>query len=351
MFVFIDSGPSNAPAVAALVDDLRRHHVHVRQFVPQEGTMLHIGDDSADVRKILQQSDVPLVIYDADQLPLVGRGRSASPTPVRIGETLVGGEEIAVFAGPCSVDTESLTVEVATAVAQLGATGLRGGAYKPRTSPYAFEGLGVEGLRILASASAASGLPVVTEALDAEGAKAVGAHADAIQIGARTSQAFSLLHAAGQQGKPVVLKRGFGCTVDETLHAAEHAMAHGAAGVVFVERGIRTFEQGARFTLDLSGALRLKQLSRFPVLIDPSHAAGDVSLIEPLSRAAIAAGLDGLMVEVHADPVQALSDRHQALTVEGFARLMAAVRPVANVVGRSVREPTAPTSNVSSHAA
>lgn len=350
MFVFIESD-SHYGAIETLVADLRHHGATVRTFAPQTGPLLFIDDDTASVRDLVDTSGLDCFIYDTDQLPLVGRGRTDAAAKVRIGDTVVGGDEIVVFAGPCSVDTEELTVEVASAVADLGASGLRGGAFKPRTSPYAFEGLGVEGLKILAKARDASGLPVVTEALDAAGAKAVGDHADAIQIGARTSQAFSLLHAAGEQGKPVVLKRGFGCTVDETLHAAEHAMAHGAAGVVFVERGIRTFEQSARFTLDLSGALRLKQLSRFPVLIDPSHAAGDVSLIEPLSRAAVAAGLDGLMVEVHADPKQALSDKHQALTIDGFGHLMNALRPVAEAVGRTVRKPPAKNANVSSHAA
>ena len=312
-----------------------------RLFMPAEGPMIFVpASDRAQVSPLVANVTGLRAIYDADKLPLVSRAIFSDDAHVDIGGVRIGDHGLAVVAGPCSVDDPNATVALAKDLATLGATHLRGGAYKPRTSPYAFEGHEVEGLKMLQSARHSSGLGVITEALDAEGAAQVAKYADAIQIGARTMQAFALLHAVGALRKPVVLKRGFGCTVDETLHAAEHLLAHGAPGVVFVERGIRTFENTARFTLDLSGAIRLKQRSRFPVIVDPSHAAGDVSLITPLARAAVAAGLDGVMVEVHHHPEVALSDKDQALTVDGFASLLDSLRPIAAAMGREMRAPS-----------
>jgi 3-deoxy-7-phosphoheptulonate synthase len=228
-----------------------------------------------------------------------------------------------MIAGPCSVESETQILAAATAVKAAGATALRGGAFKPRTSHRSFQGLGEEGLRLLAAASAATGLPVVTEVMDTAHIDVVAAHADALQIGSRNMQNFSLLKEVGRAGLPVVLKRGLAATVAEWLAAAEYITASGNAQVILCERGIRTFETYTRNTFDLSSAVVARQLSGLPVIADPSHASGRRDLIAPLSRAALAAGLDGLMIEVHPDPDQALSDNEQQLTPAAFGRLMA----------------------------
>jgi len=227
-----------------------------------------------------------------------------------------------VIAGPCSVESERQIQEAAEAVAAAGAHMLRGGAFKPRTSPYAFQGLGAEGLRHLAKAGRAAGLPVVTEALDAQDVALVAEHADMLQIGARSMQNFSLLRAAGRSGRPVLLKRGAGATLDEWLHAAEYILAEGNARVVLCERGIRSFEPYTRATLDLAGALAARQRTSLPVIADPSHATGRRELVVPMACAAIAGGLDGVIVEVHPDPDRSVSDAAQTISTEAFAGLM-----------------------------
>ena len=228
-----------------------------------------------------------------------------------------------MIAGPCSVESEAQILAAATAVKAAGATALRGGAFKPRTSHRSFQGLGTEGLRLLATARAATGLPVVTEVMDTAHLDVVAAHADVLQIGSRNMQNFSLLKEVGRAGLPVVLKRGLAATVAEWLAAAEYITASGNTQVILCERGIRTFETYTRNTFDLSSAVVARQLSGLPVIADPSHAAGRRELIAPLSRAALAAGLDGLMIEVHPDPDQALSDNEQQLTPAAFGTLMA----------------------------
>jgi 3-deoxy-7-phosphoheptulonate synthase len=228
-----------------------------------------------------------------------------------------------VIAGPCSVESEGQILAAAAAVKAAGATALRGGAFKPRTSPRSFQGLGADGLRLLAQAGAATGLPVVTEVMDTAQIDLVAAHADVLQIGSRNMQNFALLKEVGRAGKPVMLKRGLAATIAEWLSAAEYITASGNFQVILCERGIRTFETYTRNTLDLSSAILARQLSGLPVIVDPSHAAGRGDLIAPLSRAALAAGLDGLMIEVHPDPAQALSDNEQQLTPTAFASMMA----------------------------
>lgn len=228
-----------------------------------------------------------------------------------------------IIAGPCSVESEGQILAAAYAVKAAGATALRGGAFKPRTSPKSFQGLGEEGLRLLAAARKATGLPVVTEVMDTAHIDMVAAHADVLQVGSRNMQNFSLLKEIGRAGKPVMLKRGLAATIAEWLAAAEYITASGNQQVILCERGIRTFETCTRNTLDLSSAIVVRQLSDLPVIVDPSHAAGRRDLIAPLSRAALAAGLDGLMIEVHPDPDRALSDNEQQLTPAAFAGLMA----------------------------
>jgi 3-deoxy-7-phosphoheptulonate synthase len=235
-----------------------------------------------------------------------------------MGRSVGGGDTFALIAGPCTVESGPQTLEVALAVADAGASMLRGGAFKPRTSPFAFKGLGVEALAILAEARVATGLPIVTELLDAAHAEAIGEVADVVQIGARNMQNYALLEVAGKLGKPVLLKRGLSSSLDELLMAADYVLKEGNPNVMLCERGIRTFETATRFTLDLSAVPWLKIHTHLPVIVDPSHASGDRRLVEPLSRAAAAVGADGIIVEVHQNPEVALCDGPQALYAADF---------------------------------
>jgi 3-deoxy-7-phosphoheptulonate synthase len=255
--------------------------------------------------------------------------------PVRVSDTVtIGGAAITMIAGPCSVESVEMIVDIANRVKGLGAVMLRGGAFKPRTSPYSFNGLGAEALGFLETARAASALPVVTEVMDTRQVELVSRSADMLQVGARNMQNFSLLEEVGRSGLPVLLKRGLSATITELLLAAEHVMAAGNSNVVLCERGIRTFESSTRSTLDVSAIPVLKEETHLPVIVDPSHAGGRARLVIPLTLASIAAGADGIMVEVHPDPESALSDGDQSLTLEMFADLMRAAAPVARAVGR-----------------
>jgi len=257
--------------------------------------------------------------------------------PVRVTDTVtIGGAAITVIAGPCSVENADMIVDIANRVKSLGAVMLRGGAFKPRTSPYSFNGLGAEALGFLEAARAESTLPVVTEVMDTRQVELVARSADMLQVGARNMQNFSLLEEVGRSGRPVLLKRGLSATITELLLAAEHVMAAGNSNVVLCERGIRTFESSTRSTLDVSAIPVLKEETHLPVIVDPSHAGGRARLVIPLALASIAAGADGIMVEVHPDPEAALSDGDQSLTLEMFAELMRAASPVAHAVGRTL---------------
>ena len=267
---------------------------------------------------------------------LASREVIGEDTVVRIGHVPVGhGHPLAVIAGPCAVESREVTLETARAVRAAGGAALRGGAFKPRTSPYAFRGMGGEGLEILAEARAVSGLPVVTEVLTPGDVEAVAAVADCLQIGARNMQNFSLLDAVGEQTKPVLLKRGMSATVEELLLSAEYILARGNRNVILCERGIRTFERYTRNTFDINAIPLLKRLSHLPVLADPSHGTGKWYLVAPVALAAVAAGADGLIVEVHPSPDHALSDGFQSLSFDNFRALMAAVPHVARAVGRT----------------
>jgi 3-deoxy-7-phosphoheptulonate synthase len=256
--------------------------------------------------------------------------------PVRVSDSVtIGGAAITVIAGPCSVESAEMIANVARRVKRLGAVMLRGGAFKPRTSPYSFSGLGTSALGFLEAARAESALPVVTEVMDTRQVELVARTADMLQIGARNMQNFSLLEEVGRCGRPVLLKRGLSATVTELLLAAEHVMAAGNSDIVLCERGIRTFETSTRTTLDVSAIPVLKDETHLPVIVDPSHAGGRARLVIPLALASIAAGADGIMVEVHPDPGAALSDGDQSLTLEMFAELMRAAAPVARAVGRT----------------
>jgi 3-deoxy-7-phosphoheptulonate synthase len=253
-------------------------------------------------------------------------------TLVAVGDVTVGGGEVTVIAGPCAVESQEQMSEIGRAVVDGGAQMLRGGAYKPRTSPYSFQGLGEEGLRILARVRDETGLPIVTEVIQPELVPLVTSYADVLQIGARNMQNFALLHAVGQAHRPVLLKRGMMSTVEELLMAAEYILSHGNDRVILCERGIRTFETYTRNTLDINAVPLLKQLTHLPVVVDPSHGTGMRDLVEPVSRAAVAAGADGLIVEVHHRPEEALSDGSQSLLPEQFVRLRASVDAVASAI-------------------
>ncbi|MCK9521763.1 MAG: 3-deoxy-7-phosphoheptulonate synthase [Proteobacteria bacterium] len=240
--------------------------------------------------------------------------------------TAVFGDRLVVIAGPCSVESEKQTIEAAIAVKEAGADMLRGGAFKPRTSPYAFQGLGLEGLKILRKASEITGLPTVTEVIDTRDVSWVAEYVDMLQIGARNMQNFSLLLEVGRQERPVLLKRGMYSTIEEWLNCAEYILSEGNPNVVLCERGIRTFERYTRNTLDLSAMVAARQLSHLPVIVDPTHATGRLSLIEPMSLAAIASGTDGLAVEVHPCPDEALCDGEQSMPPELFVRYMKNIR-------------------------
>jgi len=256
-----------------------------------------------------------------NNLKLTGRKPGDSRSVIDICGVRVG-EEFVVIAGPCSVETEDQTIRTAVAVKAAGAKMLRGGAFKPRTSPYAFQGLGLKGLKILDKAKKETGLPIVTEVVDTRDGSWVGEYADLLQIGARNMQNFSLLREAGKSGKPILLKRGMYSTLEEWLNCAEYILAEGNSQVILCERGIRTFETFTRNTLDLSMIPAVHAESHLPILIDPSHGTGIKYMIEPMSLAAIAAGADGLEIEVHIDPPSALSDKDQQLTPTEFAAVM-----------------------------
>jgi 3-deoxy-7-phosphoheptulonate synthase len=257
-------------------------------------------------------------------------------TVLDIGGRRVGGEHFAFIAGPCTVETLDQTVSTARAVRDAGASLFRGGAYKPRTSPYSFQGLGQEGLRMLAAAKAESGLPVVTECMDARDLDAVLEVADVLQVGARNMQNYPLLTEIGRSGRPVLLKRGLSSTLEELLMSAEYILKEGNEDVMLCERGIRTFETSYRFTLDLMAIPALKELTHLPVIVDPSHAAGKRDFVEPMSLAAAAAGADGIIVEVHSEPDDAICDGPQQLRAEDFAGFLRRVEQVAEIAGKEL---------------
>ncbi|HYT33144.1 MAG TPA: 3-deoxy-7-phosphoheptulonate synthase [Thermoanaerobaculia bacterium] len=265
---------------------------------------------------------------------LVSREAKKENTVVSVGGVPVGGKRLAVVAGPCAIESEAQAMETAHIVRDAGAVLYRGGSYKPRTSPYSFQGLGEAGLKILAKVRRETGLPVVTEVLDTETAELVAEHADCLQVGARNMQNFSLLRRLGRLGKPVLLKRGMSATIEELLLCAEYLLAEGNYQVILCERGVRTFADHTRNTLDLSAVPYVQRISHLPILVDPSHGTGKRQKVLPLSRAAVAVGADGLLIEVHPHPEQALSDGPQALLPDMFVELMRQVRQLAPVVGR-----------------
>ncbi len=267
---------------------------------------------------------------------LASKEFKSEPTVVNVRDCVVGGARVVVAAGPCSVETRERLHTAAACVREAGGSMLRGGAFKPRSSPYSFQGLAEDGLKLLAEAREATGLPIVTEVLSSEQVPLVSRYADLLQVGARNMQNFALLHAVGEAGTPVLLKRGMMSTIEELLLSAEYILSHGNPNVILCERGIRTFETYTRNTLDINAVPALKELTHLPVIVDPSHATGKASLVAAASKAAVAAGADGLLIEVHPDREDAWSDGFQSLTPDEFKALIEDIRKVAAAVGRSL---------------
>ena len=296
-----------------------------------------IGDERILLDKAIEALPmVEQVVPILQPYKLASRDFHPENTVVRVGDVRIGDRGVVIIAGPCAVESRAMVLEVARAVRAAGAHLLRGGAYKPRTSPYAFQGLGDEGLRFLAEAGRETGMPIVTELMDPREASLVLQHVDIVQVGARNMQNFRLLKELGTHRVPVVLKRGMSSTIRELLMSAEYIMSEGNYNVILCERGIRTFEDATRNTLDLSAVPVLKQLTHLPVVVDPSHGTGKWDLVAPMALAAVAAGADGVMVEVHPKPEEALSDGPQALRPERFAQMVGELRKVAEAVGRSL---------------
>jgi 3-deoxy-7-phosphoheptulonate synthase len=320
---------------------------HVVEILHEHGAEAHLSQ--GEVKTIIGVIGEREVIYtlDLEGFPevetiirvlkpykLVTREFQPEDTVVRVGRSSIGGGAVGVIAGPCSIESEKQMMSAARAIAAAGGTMIRGGAYKPRTSPYAFQGMGVEGLKLLRAAGDEVDLPVVTEVLDVRDAETVAAYADVLQVGARNMQNFMMLEELGKIDKPILLKRGLSATIEETLSAAEYVLKGGNRDVILCERGIRTFETYTRNTLDLAAIAALKTLTHLPIIADPSHATGRRDLVAPMSRASITAGADGVMVEVHPDPEHARCDGPQSLTPPMFGEMMAGMRPLIELEGK-----------------
>jgi 3-deoxy-7-phosphoheptulonate synthase len=307
----------------------------------QRTTVGLVGNDGrVDASRLAALPGVQEVIHVTKPYKQVSREWKPESTIVHLaGGLSIGAEEVVVMAGPCSVESERQILDAARAVREAGATVLRAGAFKPRSSPYSFQGLGLAGLKLLARARDETGLLIVTEAMDAEGMDAVAEIADIIQIGARNMQNYSLLKRAGRAGKPILLKRGLSATIQELLLSAEYILAEGNPNVILCERGVRGFDPATRNLLDLSAIPVVHGASHLPIIADPSHGTGHRDMVMPMARAAVAGGADGLLVEVHPTPDRALSDGAQSLYPEQFDRMMREIRLIAEAIGRRVAEP------------
>jgi 3-deoxy-7-phosphoheptulonate synthase len=331
-----NSTPKQVEHVVNLVKEMGlKEHV----IVGTERTVVAvIGNDRFKDRSVLESVDgVDKVVPILAPYKMASREMKKERSVVAVGnKASIGGTKIGVIAGPCSVESKQQTLEIAHAVKEAGAVGLRGGAFKPRTSPYAFQGLAEEGLKILAEAREQTGLAIVTEVMAIDQVKLVADYADVLQVGARNMQNFNLLNAVGESNKPVLLKRGMSATLEEFLLAAEYIMAKGNTQVMLCERGIRTYEEYVRNTLALAAVPELHRVSHLPVVIDPSQGTGKSHLVDSMCRAAVAAGADGLIIEVHNDPEHAMTDGAQSITPAQFAAMMKAIKRIALAVDREV---------------
>jgi 3-deoxy-7-phosphoheptulonate synthase len=337
MLVILQPGTPEA-GTAAVMTRLRMSGLAVHRTEHDGRTRVAaVGDTTAvDWKQVERWPCVESVCPLPRPFKLASRAFRPHDTVISVGQVAIGSPRLAIMAGPCSVEGEEQVFTIARAVAEAGATVLRGGAYKPRTSPYAFQGLGEEGLKLLRRAADANGLAVVSEVMEPQLVPLLTRYSDILQVGARNMQNYALLREVGHTNKPVLLKRGLSSTIEEWLLSAEHVMAQGNAQVILCERGIRTFETYTRNTLDLNAVPVVKELSHLPVIVDPSHGTGIRDKVAPMARAAIAAGADGLIVEVHHDPERALSDGAQSLRPEQFRELVRQIRTIAEVVGRQV---------------
>ncbi len=324
--------------IDTLTDAVVAHGVSVSPIVGTEMTILGLTGDTSriDPNQIESFRCVERIMKVAEPFKKANRMFHPTPSEVKIGDAVVGGKKLVVMAGPCSVESNEQITEVAQAVKAAGATVLRGGAFKPRTSPYSFQGLAYEGLDMLCHAREQTGLPIVTELMSPYDIDTFVDKVDCIQVGARNMQNFDLLKQLGKIRKPILLKRGLSATIEEWLMSAEYIMAGGNTQVILCERGIRTFETYTRNTVDLSAICAVKKLSHLPVIVDPSHSTGKYWMVQPIARAAIAVGADGLMIEVHNDPAHALCDGAQSIKPEGFVNVMNDIRKIAEAVGREV---------------
>lgn len=335
--VFKQNTPEKA--IEELSRSISSMGVQVNKVVGSEATILGIVGDTSNVdMKVLEANEnVERVMRVSEPYKKANRKFHPDPTIVKVGDTEVGGKQITLLAGPCSVESEAQIVSVAKAVKNSGATMLRGGAFKPRTSPYSFQGLKYEGLELLKEARAETGLPIVTELMSPYDIDRFVKDVDVIQIGARNMQNFELLKELGKIDKPILLKRGLSATIEEWLMSAEYILSGGNPNVILCERGIRTFETYTRNTLDLSAIVAVKKVSHLPIIVDPSHATGKAWMVPALARAAIAVGADGLIIEVHNDPEHALCDGSQSIRPEQFDEVVRDLRTIAPVVGREIK--------------
>ncbi|MBD5460236.1 MAG: 3-deoxy-7-phosphoheptulonate synthase [Lachnospiraceae bacterium] len=332
--------PNAAPqSIQAVVSYIEGNGLSVHLSRGEEVTIIGIvGDKSRlSAENLTVYKDVDRIMPVTESYKLANKKFHPEPTSVKVGCTVIGPDNLTVMAGPCAVETEDQLMTIARAVKESGATILRGGAYKPRTSPYSFQGLEEEGLRYMQEAARETGLATICEVVSTEAIEAAVKYVDMIQIGARNMQNFILLKEAGRSGLPVLLKRGLCATVEEWLNAAEYIMSEGNESVVLCERGIRTFETATRNTLDISAVPVMKERTHLPIIVDPSHSTGSYKYVPSMAKAAVACGADGLMIEVHNDPAHAMSDGPQSLTFAKFDKLTRELQPFCDIVGRAFR--------------
>ena len=324
--------------IEKLIMNIEKEGVQVNPVYGADLTILGlVGDTSkVDPSKIEANVNVEKVMHVAEPFKKANRKFHPEDTVIDVNGKKIGGKNFTLIAGPCSVESEAQITSIANEVKEVGANLLRGGAFKPRTSPYSFQGLEFDGLELLKKARKATGLPIVTEIMSTKHIEKFVDDVDVIQVGARNMQNFDLLKELGKIDKPILLKRGLSATIEEWLMSAEYIMAGGNEKVILCERGIRTFETYTRNTLDLSAIPAVKKLSHLPVIVDPSHATGKAWMVEPLAKAALAVGADGLIIEVHNDPANALCDGQQSITPDSFAKLVEELKVIAKVVGKEI---------------
>ena len=324
--------------IEAIVSRIEEDQLNAHLSKGEERTIIGVIGDGRPIQRdqFLHLPGVDRIVPISRPFKLASREFNPERTLLPLNGLMVGGDQVVIIAGPCSVESRSQLLETAHAVKEAGAQALRGGAYKPRTSPYSFRGMGIEGLELLAEAKEITGLPIVTEVMSADMVSVVKQYADVLQIGARNMQNYTLLSEVGKSQHPVLLKRGLSATVEDLLMSAEYILSNNNPNVILCERGIRTFEKSTRNTTDINAVPVLQSLTHLPVFLDPSHSTGHWEYVTKIAQAGIAAGADGLIVEVHTNPSEALSDGGQSLKPERFAELVSRVRSVAEAVGRSI---------------